>query len=58
MSDKELWAMFEKTGSVVDYLSYKGVQQECVVENMVVGEKKVEPKDNSYGAGIIRDAYR
>ena len=30
MQDKELWKTFEKTGSVVDYLSYRGVCSEEV----------------------------
>ena len=57
MEDKGLWKAFEKTGSVVDYLSYKGVHQDAASEHVVVGEKKVEPKDNSNGAGVIRDTY-
>ena len=58
MEDKGLWKAFEKTGSVVDYLSYKGVHQSAVVDDIVVGEKKVEPKNNSNGASVIRDTYR
>lgn len=58
MEDKGLWKAFEKTGSVVDYLSYKGVHQSAAVDDIVVGEKKVEPKNNSNGASDIRDTYR
>lgn len=58
MEDKGLWKAFEKTGSVVDYLSYKGVYQDTASDDIMVGEKKVEPKNNSNGTGVIRDTYR
>lgn len=28
MTDKDLWTTFEKTGSVVDYLHYKGIHEQ------------------------------
>ncbi len=58
MTEKELWATFEKTGSVADYLSYKGMTRDDVSENEAVGEKKVEPENNSDRSCAVRDTYR
>ena len=38
MADKDWWTMFEKTGSVVDYLHYKGIQ---------IGEDEIESRSYS-----------
>lgn len=58
MTDKDLWATFEKTGSIADYLSYKGIARVDVSENEMVGEKKVEPENNSDRSCAVRDTYR
>lgn len=58
MTEKELWETFEKTGSVADYLSYKGVAKGTMSENEMVGEKKIEPENNSDGVGPVGNTYR
>ena len=53
MTDKDWWTTFEKTGSVVDYLSYKGIRRESET-----GEKSSESGSNSDGNDTVRDTYR
>jgi hypothetical protein len=48
MEDKDLWTTFTKTGSVVDYLNYKGA----------IGEETVESSDNRDGNDSVRDTNR
>ena len=56
MEDKNLWTTFEKTGSVVDYLNYKGIRMES--EKQEIGERVVESVDNRDRDGAVRDTYR
>ena len=56
MADKDLWMMFEKTGSIEDYLSYKGIYPEQK-ENKV-GENIIESVDKSDRNDTIRSSYR
>ena len=56
MADKNLWITFEKTGSVVDYLNYKGINTQP--EEQKIGESAVESVDNSDRNGAVRDTYR
>lgn len=56
MGDKNLWITFEKTGSVVDYLNYKGVHTPSKQQEM--GESAVESIDKSDRNGTVRDTYR
>ena len=56
MADKDLWVTFEKTGSVVDYLSYKGIQTNT--EKNKVGESAVESVDKSDRDDTVRSSYR
>lgn len=46
MADKDLWITFEKTGNVLDYLQYKGIQ---------VGEDKSESGSQGDGNDIVRN---
>lgn len=55
MEDKNLWTTFEKTGSIVDYLNYKGIHTES--EKQEIGESAVESVDNRDGDGAVRDTY-
>ena len=66
MQDKELWKTFEKTGSVVDYLSYRGA---CggnhenyggfqTGEKADLGEETLESEGNSDRDDIVRSTYR
>lgn len=55
MADKNLWITFEKTGSIVDYLNYKGIQIQP--EKQEMGESTVESIDNSNGNDTVRDTY-
>lgn len=55
MADKDLWTTFEKTGSVVDYLNYKGIHAQT--EEQKVGESAVESVDNGDRNGAVRDTY-
>ena len=48
MEDKELWTTFERTGSVSDYLNYKGCHE---------GEKTGESDKHSNGNDSVRDTY-
>lgn len=55
MEDKKLWTTFEKTGSVVDYLSYRGIHLQP--EKQEIGEGTVESWYNSDRDGAVRDTY-
>lgn len=55
MTDTELWAKFEKTGCIMDYLSYKGVVE---TGNKEAGEKVVESDDCSDGNDSVGGSYR
>ena len=56
MADKDLWTTFEKTGSVVDYLNYKGVHANS--EKQKLGESTVESGSNSDRDDTVRNTYR
>lgn len=56
MTDKDLWSTFEKTGSVVDYLSYKGIHTES--EKQETGEGTFESANHSDRNDTVRDTYR
>lgn len=56
MADKKLWATFEKTGSVVDYLNYKGIY--TGPERQETGENAVESRGNSDRDDTVRNTYR
>ncbi len=59
MSDKELWTTFEKTGNIVDYLSYKGIQfHDTPLEESKTGDRTFESKNNSDRDDIVRHTYR
>ena len=55
MTDKDLWTTFEKTGSVVDYLNYRGIHIES--EKQEIGERTVESVDKRDRDGAVRDTY-
>lgn len=55
MEDKNLWTTFEKTGSVVDYLNYKGIHTQS--EKKEIGERAVESVDKSDGNDTVRNTY-
>ncbi len=56
MADKDLWTTFEKTGSVMDYLNYKGIHAQQN-ENKA-GENVVESRDKSDRNDTVRSSYR
>ena len=56
MEDKERWTTFEKTGSVVDYLNYKGIRMS--LEKQEMGERTVESVGNSDRDDTVRNTYR
>lgn len=56
MADKELWTTFEKSGSVMDYLNYKGILRDTKMQD--IGERAVESVSNGDRNGIVRDTYR
>lgn len=59
MSDKELWTTFEKSGNIVDYLSYKGIQlHNKAPEESKTGDRTFESKNNSDRDDIVRHTYR
>lgn len=66
MQDKELWKTFEKTGSVVDYLSYRGIwdgndrkyQDSHTDGKTNLGEKTFESECNSDRDDTVRSTYR
>lgn len=55
MADKNLWTTFEKTGSIVDYLNYKGIHVQS--EKQEMGESAVESSSNSNRDDSVRDTY-
>ncbi len=59
MANSDLWTMFEKTGSVLDYLSYKGIHtdQKEQMKSREVGERSFESDGNCDRNGTVRDAY-
>ena len=56
MADKNLWTTFEKTGSVVDYLNYKGIHMQP--DKQKTGESAVESVGYSNGNDTVRDTHR
>ena len=56
MADKDLWTTFEKTGSVVDYLNYKGIQTDS--KKSELGECAVESIDKCDRDDTVRNTYR
>lgn len=65
MEDKDLWTTFEKTGSVVDYLNYKGIHTDYAGSNedfrkdyVGTGESIVESSGNSDRDDTVRNTYR
>ena len=59
MSENTWWSKFEKTGSVIDYLSYKGIccQDESLKETET-GDETFESKNNSDRDDFIGQSYR
>ena len=55
MIDKDLWTTFEKTGSVLDYLNYKGIYTNAKKQGM--GEDAFESVSNSDRDDTVRDTY-
>ena len=60
MADKDLWITFEKSGSIVDYLNYRGIYncESAVHEKKDLGENVVESKGHSNRDDIVRNTYR
>ena len=65
MEDKNLWTTFEKTGSVVDYLNYKGIHtnytgssEDFRKDYVGIGESTVESVGNSDRDDTVRNTYR
>ncbi len=58
MADKNLWAAFEKTGKVTDYLQYKNLNRNEEEENRKLGESKFESDGNSNRHDTVRSTYR
>ena len=56
MTDKDLWTTFEKTGSIVDYLHYKGIHEQSETQRM--GERSVESGSQSDRNDTVRNTYR
>ena len=56
MTDKDLWVTFEKTGSVVDYLHYKGIHEQSETQRM--GEISVESGSQGDRHDTVRNTYR
>ncbi len=56
MADKELWTTFMKTGSVADYLNYKGIHEN--IEKEKVGESTVESSGTGNRNDTVRNAHR
>lgn len=50
MRDEESWKTFEKTGSIVDYLNYKGIRD--------IGEEAVESDSDRDGDDTVRNTNR
>lgn len=60
MEDKDLWTTFEKTGSVVDYLSYRGFygKENSENEKRDLGERALESEGNSDRDDTVGGTYR
>lgn len=56
MEDKDLWTTFEKSGSVVDYLNYKGIYNTSNEQS--IGEKTLESGSNRDRNDTVRHTYR
>lgn len=56
MENTDWWTRFEKTGCIVDYLSYKGVISQA--ENKETGEKTFESVNCSYRDDTVRSTCR
>ena len=56
MTDKDWWTTFEKTGSVVDYLHYKGIHENSEVQR--TGETNVESRSQGDRNDTVRNTYR
>ena len=56
MEEKNLWTTFEKTGSIVDYLHYKGIREAS--EKQDIGERSFESDSSRNGNDSVRDTYR
>lgn len=56
MEEKDLWTTFEKSGSVVDYLNYKGICSASEKEDM--GEKTLESISNCDRNDTVSGTYR
>lgn len=54
MEDKDWWNAFTQTGSIEDYLHYKGV----VTDKQKLGEKTVESVNYSDRDDTVRHTYR
>ena len=55
MADKDLWQAFTQTGSIADYLNYKGTLAE--VEKEETGERKVESSRTGNRNDTVRNAH-
>lgn len=59
MSDDTLWKNFEKTGDIVDYLSYKGIHfHDAPLGKTEMGDRVFEPKNHGDRNDTIRNTYR
>lgn len=56
MADKDLWSTFEKTGSVMDYLNYKGIHTDS--DKNKTGEGTVGSRGQSDRDDTVRSSYR
>ncbi|MBQ8802107.1 MAG: hypothetical protein IJZ53_00535 [Tyzzerella sp.] len=56
MEEKDLWTTFEKTGSVVDYLNYKGIRS--ISDEQDIGERTFESDSNCNRNDTVRGTYR
>lgn len=56
MTDKDLWTTFERTGSVVDYLHYRGIHKQS--ETQRTGEANVESGSQGDRNDTVRNTYR
>lgn len=56
MADKNLWTTFEKTGSIVDYLNYRGIR--IPTDEQQTGESAVESVDYGNRVDTVCDTHR
>jgi len=56
MKNLDYWKLFEKTGSVSDYLNYACASEEKQLENRKTGGQAVEFGDRD-GDGAVSHAY-